>query len=127
MLYAPGGVGRRPLISEAVRGEGARLVDADGRSVTDGVHPQGDLAPRDVVSRAIARRLRESGTDHAYLDARHLSGFATRFPTVTASCLAAGIDPAEQLIPAAPAAHYSCGGVVTDVHGAPRFRGCTRW
>lgn len=117
VLYAPGGVGRRPLISEAVRGEGARLVDADGRPVTAGVHPQGDLAPRDVVSRAIARRLRESGTDHVYLDARHLAGFATRFPTVTASCLAAGIDPAEQLIPVAPAAHYSCGGIVTDVHG----------
>lgn len=117
VLFAPGGVGRRPLISEAVRGEGARLVDADGRAVTAGVHPQGDLAPRDVVSRAIARRLREDGTDHVYLDARHLTGFAARFPTVTAACLAAGIDPAEQLIPVAPAAHYSCGGVITDVHG----------
>jgi len=123
VLYAPGGVGRRPLISEAVRGEGARLVDAEGRSVTDGVHPQGDLAPRDVVSRAIARRLRESGTDHVYLDARHLSGFAARFPTVTASCLAAGVDPSEQLIPVAPAAHYSCGGVVTDVHGRTEVPG----
>lgn len=123
VLFAPGGVGRRPLISEAVRGEGARLVDADGRSVTDGVHPQGDLAPRDVVSRAIARRLRESGTDHVYLDARHLTGFVSRFPTVTASCLAAGIDPTEQLIPVAPAAHYSCGGVVTDVHGRTEVPG----
>ncbi|CAM3047735.1 L-aspartate oxidase [Prescottella defluvii] len=123
VLFAPGGVGRRPLVSEAVRGEGARLVDADGRSVTDGVHPQGDLAPRDVVSRAIARRLRESGTDHVYLDARHLAGFATRFPTVTASCLAAGIDPTEQLIPVAPAAHYSCGGIVTDVHGRTEVPG----
>ncbi|WP_305091608.1 L-aspartate oxidase [Prescottella sp. R16] len=117
VLFAAGGTGRRPLVSEAVRGEGARLVDVDGRSVTEGVHPQGDLAPRDVVSRAIARRLRETGADHVYLDARHLSGFAARFPTVTASCLEAGIDPAQQLIPVAPAAHYSCGGIVTDVHG----------
>lgn len=123
VLFAPGGVGRRPLISEAVRGEGARLVDAEGLSVTDGVHAQGDLAPRDVVSRAIAQRLRDSGTDHVYLDARHLAGFASRFPTVTASCLAAGIDPSEQLIPVAPAAHYSCGGVVTDVHGRTAISG----
>lgn len=123
VLFAPGGVGRRPLISEAVRGEGARLVDAEGRSVTDGVHTQGDLAPRDVVSRAIAQRLRDTGTDHVYLDARHLTNFASRFPTVTASCLAAGIDPSRQLIPVAPAAHYSCGGVVTDVHGRTEVPG----
>ncbi|CAG7580642.1 L-aspartate oxidase [Rhodococcus opacus] len=117
VLFTPGGLGRRPLISEAVRGEGAILVDANGDSVTAGVHPRGDLAPRDVVSRAIASRLRDLGHDHVYLDARHLSGFAQRFPTVTASCLEAGIDPREQLIPVAPAAHYSCGGVVTDVDG----------
>ncbi|MFC9788984.1 L-aspartate oxidase [Rhodococcus sp. NPDC127528] len=117
VLFTPGGLGRRPLISEAVRGEGAILVDGNGDSVTAGVHPMGDLAPRDVVSRAIASRLRELGTDHVYLDARGLAGFAARFPTITASCLAAGIDPAHQLIPVAPAAHYACGGVVTDVHG----------
>lgn len=117
VLFTPGALGRRPLISEAVRGEGAELVDAEGNSVTAGVHPRGDLAPRDVVSRAIAARLRRLGTDHVYLDARRLSNFAERFPTVTASCLAAGIDPRAQLIPVAPAAHYACGGVVTDVHG----------
>ncbi|TQF73669.1 L-aspartate oxidase [Rhodococcus spelaei] len=117
VLFSPGGVGRRPLISEAVRGEGAILVDGNGDSVTAGVHPMGDLAPRDVVSRAIADRIRTLGTDHVYLDARAIDGFAARFPTVTASCLAAGIDPARQLIPVAPAAHYACGGVVTDVHG----------
>ena len=115
--YTPGGVGRRPLISEAVRGEGAILVDSHGHSVTEGVHPRGDLAPRDVVSRAIAERMRASGTDHVFLDARAVDGFAQRFPTITASCLAAGIDPAAQLIPVAPAAHYQCGGVVTDTHG----------
>ncbi|MEU2093263.1 L-aspartate oxidase [Nocardia beijingensis] len=117
VLYTPGGVGRRPLISEAVRGEGARLVDTEGNPVTAGVHPRGDLAPRDVVSRAIAARMRALGTEHVYLDARSIDGFAQRFPTITASCLAAGIDPLTDLIPVAPAAHYQCGGVVTDTHG----------
>ncbi|MDM7488262.1 L-aspartate oxidase [Rhodococcus sp. CSLK01-03] len=117
VLFAAGSVGRRPLVSEAVRGEGARLVDSAGRSVTAGVHPLGDLAPRDVVSRAIATRLAELGDDHVLLDARHLEGFARRFPTVTASLAEVGLDPARDLIPVAPAAHYSCGGVVTDVYG----------
>lgn len=123
VLYAPDGVGRRPLISEAVRGEGAVLVDAEGSSVTAGVHPRGDLAPRDVVSRAIAARMRTLGTEHVYLDARAIEGFAQRFPTITASCLAAGIDPSEALIPVAPAAHYQCGGVVTDSHGRTEVPG----
>ncbi|WP_375336077.1 L-aspartate oxidase [Nocardia sp. SYP-A9097] len=117
VLFTPGGVGRRPLISEAVRGEGAILVDSQGDSVTAGVHPLGDLAPRDVVSRAIAARMRELGTDHVYLDARAIEGFEERFPTITASCRAAGIDPRVNLIPVAPAAHYQCGGVVTDTSG----------
>ncbi|MEV0081076.1 L-aspartate oxidase [Nocardia neocaledoniensis] len=117
VLYTPGGVGRRPLISEAVRGEGAILVDAAGESVTAGVHPRGDLAPRDVVSRAIAQRMRATGTDHVFLDARGIAGFAQRFPTITASCLAAGVDPSAQLIPVAPGAHYQCGGVLTDTAG----------
>jgi L-aspartate oxidase len=117
VLFAPGSTGRRPLVSEAVRGEGAHLVDLSGvRFMTD-VHPLGDLAPRDVVSRAIAERVRLTGTDHVLLDARSIRNFHTRFPTVTASCLAAGIDPLDDLIPIAPAAHYSCGGVVTDVYG----------
>ncbi|MFC4373056.1 L-aspartate oxidase [Nocardia halotolerans] len=123
VLYTPGGVGRRPLISEAVRGEGAVLLDADGNSVTAGVHPRGDLAPRDVVSRAIAERMRASGSDHVFLDARAIPGFAQRFPTITASCLAAGIDPVTQLIPVAPAAHYQCGGVLTDTHGRTEVPG----
>ncbi|AFU00402.1 L-aspartate oxidase [Nocardia brasiliensis] len=117
VLYTPGGLGRRPLISEAVRGEGGILVDSMGDSVTAGLHPRGDLAPRDVVSRAIAARMRALGTDHVYLDARAIDGFAQRFPTITASCHAAGLDPASDLIPVAPAAHYQCGGVVTDPHG----------
>lgn len=123
VLYTPGGLGRRPLISEAVRGEGAILVDAEGNSVTAGVHPRGDLAPRDVVSRAIAERMRATGTDHVFLDARHIDGFTRRFPTITASCLAAGIDPAAQLIPVAPGAHYQCGGVLTDTDGRTEVPG----
>ncbi|MFI5716712.1 L-aspartate oxidase [Nocardia sp. NPDC051750] len=117
VLYSPGGAGRQPLISEAVRGEGAVLVDSRGVSVTAGVHPRGDLAPRDVVSRAIAARMRELSEDHVYLDARSVADFPRRFPTITASCRAAGIDPRRDLVPVAPAAHYQCGGVVTDLHG----------
>lgn len=117
VLYTPDGFGRQPLISEAVRGEGARLVDTRGDSVTAGVHPRGDLAPRDVVSRAIAARMRSLGADHVYLDAREISEFTRRFPTITMSCRATGIDPRRDLIPVAPAAHYQCGGVVTDLHG----------
>ncbi|WP_433663552.1 L-aspartate oxidase [Nocardia sp. CA-128927] len=123
VLYTPGGLGRRPLISEAVRGEGGILVDSEGDSVTAGVHPRGDLAPRDVVSRAIAARMRALGTDHVYLDARTIDGFPQRFPTITASCRAAGIDPSTDLIPVAPAAHYQCGGVVTDPHGRTAVAG----
>lgn len=117
VLFSRGGIGRRPLISEAVRGEGATLVDSEGNSVTAGVHPRGDLAPRDVVSKAIAARMHDLGADHVYLDARAIDGFAQRFPTITASCLAVGIDPRASLIPVAPAAHYQCGGIVTDTHG----------
>ncbi|MDJ0393129.1 L-aspartate oxidase [Rhodococcus sp. G-MC3] len=117
VLFAAGSSGRRPLVSEAVRGEGAHLVDQDGLRIMTGVHPLGDLAPRDVVSRAIAERLHITGTDHVLLDARSIDKFHSRFPTVTAACLAAGIDPREHLIPVAPAAHYSCGGIVTDVWG----------
>ncbi|WP_025348696.1 L-aspartate oxidase [Nocardia nova] len=117
VLFSPGGLGRRPLISEAVRGEGAVLVDAAGESVTAGVDPRGDLAPRDIVSKAIAARMRALGTDHVYLDARSIDGFPQRFPTITTSCRAAGLDPSADLIPVAPAAHFQCGGIVTDTHG----------
>ncbi|WP_338891733.1 L-aspartate oxidase [Rhodococcus sovatensis] len=117
VLYEAGSTGRRPLVSEAVRGEGAHLVDLDGQRFMEGVHPLADLAPRDVVSRAIAERLRITGTDHVLLDARSIDDFHTRFPTVAASALAAGIDPLVDLVPVAPAAHYSCGGIVTDVWG----------
>ncbi|QNJ90386.1 L-aspartate oxidase [Mycolicibacterium fluoranthenivorans] len=121
MLYSGSGSGRgggrRPLITEAIRGEGAILVDGRGESVTAGVHPMGDLAPRDVVAAAIDARLRATGDPCVYLDATRVSDVAHRFPTVTAACLAAGVDPARQPIPVVPGAHYSCGGVVTDVYG----------
>lgn len=117
MLFEQNGTGRRPLITEALRGEGAVLRDARGDSVTSGVHPMGDLAPRDVVAAAIEARLHETGDHCVFLDARPVSRLTERFPTVTASCRAAGIDPERELIPVVPGAHYSCGGVRTDVHG----------
>lgn len=118
MLFTPGAAGgRRPLVTEAIRGEGARLIDRQGDSVTAGVHPMGDLAPRDVVAGAIDARLKATGDACVFLDARHISDFADRFPTVTAACRAAGIDPVRQPIPVVPGAHYSCGGIVTDVCG----------
>lgn len=127
MLFAAGrgsGTGaRRPLVSEAVRGEGAILVDGQGNSVTAGVHPMGDLAPRDVVAAAIDARLKATGDSCVYLDARGVTGFESRFPTVTAVCRAAGIDPVRQPIPVVPGAHYGCGGVVTDVYGRTELPG----
>jgi L-aspartate oxidase len=127
MLYCAGagrGTGtRRPLITEALRGEGAVLYDSRGESVTAGVHPMGDLAPRDVVAAAIDARLKATGDDHVFLDARSVGAVAARFPTVTTACLAAGIDPARQPIPVVPGAHYSCGGVVTDVFGQTELPG----
>jgi L-aspartate oxidase len=124
MLFAPGAAGgRRPLVTEAIRGEGARLVDRQGDSVTAGVHPMGDLAPRDVVAGAIDARLKATGDACVFLDARHIGDFANRFPTVTAACRAVGIDPVRQPIPVVPGAHYSCGGIVTDVCGQTELPG----
>jgi L-aspartate oxidase len=124
MLFAAArGGGRRPLITEAIRGEGAILLDSQGNSVTAGIHPMGDLAPRDVVAAAIDSRMKATGEPCVYLDARGIDGFEARFPTVTASCHAAGIDPVRQPIPVSPGAHYSCGGVVTDVYGRTELPG----
>lgn len=123
MLFDRMGSGRRPLITEALRGEGAVLRDARGDSVTAGVHPMGDLAPRDVVAAAIDARLRETGDECVFLDARSIDRFEQRFPTVTAACHAAGIDPTRDPIPVVPGAHYSCGGVTTDVYGRTELPG----
>ncbi|BBY08533.1 L-aspartate oxidase [Mycobacterium noviomagense] len=123
MLFDGHTGGRRPLVTEAIRGEGATLVDAHGDSVIAGVHPMGDLAPRDVVAAAIDARLKATGDPCVYLDARGIAGFESRFPTVTAACQALGIDPVREPIPVVPGAHYSCGGVVTDVDGSTELPG----
>lgn len=118
VLFTPGGDGHRPLVTEAVRGEGAVLVDATGVPVMAGAHPLADLAPRDVVAAAITRRMLETGVDHVFLDATGVEAdFRTRFPTVFAACVRAGIDPTREPIPVAPAAHYFCGGVDSTVDG----------
>ncbi|MFE9251162.1 L-aspartate oxidase [Streptomyces sp. NPDC007088] len=111
--------GQQPLVSEAVRGEGAHLVDADGVRFMTGQHELAELAPRDVVAKGITRRMREQGVDHMYLDARHFGAemWSSRFPTILAACRAHGIDPVTEPIPVAPAAHYASGGVRTDLYG----------
>ena len=114
---------QQPLVSEALRGEGAYLVDGDGKRFMVGQHELAELAPRDVVAKAIFRQLRASGTDHVYLDARHVPDLVHRFPTITASCLAVGVDPTVELIPVAPAAHYASGGVRTDLAGRTSIPG----
>lgn len=104
------------LISEAVRGEGAVLVDDSGRRFMKRAHRLAELAPRDVVARAIARQQRRGR--RVFLDARKLApSFAQRFPGILALCLARGIDPRRDLIPVTPAAHYMMGGIVTDLCG----------
>ncbi|GAB3543017.1 L-aspartate oxidase [Actinopolyspora lacussalsi] len=110
--------GSRPLITEAVRGEGAVLLDSRGEPVMAGRHPMGDLAPRDVVAAAINEKLAETGSESVYLDATGLGdGFVARFPTVYTACRDAGIDPLVEPIPVTTAAHYSCGGIMCDVDG----------
>lgn len=117
--------GQQPLISEALRGEGAFLVDHDGDRFMVDVHPLADLAPRDVVSRAIVARMRRTGTDHVYLDARHLGRefLEQRFPSIVARCRELGFDPATDLLPVAPAQHYASGGVRTDLRGRATLPG----
>lgn len=120
LFLGAGSTGQQPLVSEAMRGEGAFLVDLDGERVI-GVddHPLADLAPRDVVAKAIHRRMQERGDDHVLLDARHLGEqvLLRRFPTIVARCRDAGVDPVTEPIPVAPAAHYASGGVRTDLDG----------
>jgi len=118
LWLGPQSTGQQPLISEAVRGEGAFLVDGAGaRVITLDDHPLADLAPRDVVAKAITRRMHRLGADHVYLDARGVAGIEERFPTIVARVREEGIDPATQLVPVAPAAHYASGGVRTDLDG----------
>jgi L-aspartate oxidase len=107
------------LISEALRGEGGVLELADGSTFMERYHPLASLGPRDVVARAIDNELKKSGADSVYLNMTHLApDFVTgRFPNIAERCAALGYDLARQRIPVVPAAHYLCGGVVTDAHG----------
>ncbi len=109
--------GQQPLISEAVRGEGAFLVNDRGERFMKDIHPLADLAPRDIVAKEISRQMAKSGAKHVWLDAKSIKDFADRFPTIYASCQQIGINPASDLIPVAPASHYASGGIRTDLNG----------
>ena len=119
LWLGPEAEGQQPLISEAVRGEGAHLVDADGVRFMVGQHELAELAPRDIVAKGITRRMQQTGAAHMYLDGRHFGArmWEERFPTILASCRSHGIDPVTEPIPVAPAAHYASGGIRTDLRG----------
>ena len=120
VLYlGPGARGQLPLVSEAVRGEGGLLVNGRGERFMIGQHELAELAPRDVVAKAIMKEMAKEGSDHVWVDGRALGGetWRVRFPTILHSCRRAGINPATDLIPVAPACHYFCGGIETDLDG----------
>jgi len=121
VLYTAGQRGQSPLITEAIRGAGARIVDEHGSFVMQGRHVRGDLAPRDIVAYEMSLRMQSSGEPlaHLWLDARAIGGLRLEqeFPTTVALCRQAGVDPVNELIPVAPGAHYSCGGVRAGLDG----------
>lgn len=125
LWLGPHAQGQQPLVSEAVRGEGAILRDDAGVAFMADEHPLADLAPRDIVAKAIMRRMRATGSEHVWLDGRHLGAdvWVRRFPTILESCRLRGIDPVTDLIPVAPAQHYVSGGVRTDIDGRSSIRG----
>lgn len=118
-LYEAGKRGQAFLITEAVRGDGGILRNAAGEAFMERYDERKDLAPRDIVARAIDNEMKIGGTENVYLDCRHmdLQKFKEHFPNIYEKCLSLGIDVAVQMIPVAPAAHYSCGGIKTDEWG----------
>lgn len=126
VLYlGPGARGQLPLVSEAVRGEGGLLINSRGERFMLGKHDLAELAPRDVVAKQIMKEMAAAGVDHVYVDGRMLGEetWRVRFPTIWHSCRRAGINPATDLIPVAPASHYFCGGVETGIDGATNLVG----
>ena len=127
VLWQQGGTGQQPLITEALRGAGAVLVDGSGAPVMAGRHPRGDLAPRDVVAAEMHRVMAAADPPaaHLWLDATGLgrAELEAHFPTVTAACRAAGVEPSRELIPVAPGAHYACGGISADMTGRTSVAG----
>lgn len=111
------------LISEAVRGAGAHLLNAEGRRFMPECHPMAELAPRDVVARCIFREMTKAEVSHIWLDARHIENVTEKFPMIAATCRDYGVDIARDLIPIAPAAHYMMGGVHTDIWGRTNIEG----
>ncbi len=123
-LAEPGVTGRAFLITEAVRGDGGILRNKQGDAFMEKYDPRKDLAPRDIVARAIDSEMKKTGTEHVWLDCRHFEQekFTEHFPNIYEKCLSIGIDISKQLIPVAPAAHYSCGGIKTDAWGRTSIR-----
>lgn len=123
-LYAPDQEGTF-LISEAVRGAGAVLLEPNGQRLMEGIHPMADLAPRNVVARAIHAVMHQQSAAHVWLDARGIgeARFAKEFPMIQSHCWSMGLDPAREPIPVMPAAHYSCGGIRTDAQGRTELEG----
>lgn len=118
-LYQPGVRGQAFLITEAVRGDGGILRNNKGEAFMERYDERKDLAPRDIVARAIDSEMKKAGTEHVYLDCRHFSKeqFIGHFPNIYEKCLSVGVDITKDMIPVAPAAHYSCGGIKTDEWG----------
>src|SRR6185295_15729416 len=118
-LYEAGLRGQSFLITEAVRGDGGILRNHKGEAFMERYDKRKDLAPRDIVARAIDNEMKVDGTEHVYLDCRHFDKekFIEHFPNIYEKCMSIGVDISKHMIPVAPAAHYSCGGIKTDEWG----------